>query len=366
MKIVIRAGGVGTRLWPWSRSDRPKQFLPIFERRSCVQVVYNRFNQSALAEPKDIYISVGEDHAQLAQAQLPQLPPDNIIREPATRDTAAAIGLETIWVASENPEAIIASLGSDHYCGKPDVFLEALEAAESFISENPSQLVAIACEPTRIETNYGHIKKGARLSEDAGVPVYEADEFTEKPNFPTAKEYMESGQYLWNANFFAWRADTMLQMFKQFEPEMHETLMELKEAHEQGSFEEALNEKYPYIKKVAIDYAVLEPASRKGKLAVIPADMAWSDIGSWATLTDAFPPDEDGNLFDGPVIGEETEDTTVVVRNQARKVVATIGIENLAIVDTEDALLVCRKDQSGKVKKLVQEMKESEKWQDLV
>ena len=366
MKIVIRAGGIGTRLWPWSRSDRPKQFLPIFERRSCVQVAYERFKESDLAEPEDIYVSVGEDHAQLAQAQLPQLPPKNIIREPATRDTAAAIGLETIWVAAETPDAVIASLGSDHYCGKPEVFLNALRAAEGFIEEHPSQLLAIACEPTRIETNYGHIKKGEKLTEVEGVPVYEADEFTEKPNYPTAKEYMESGQYLWNANFFAWRAETMLQMFRQFEPEMHETLMDLKEAREKGGVEEALNEKYPYIKKVAIDYAVLEPASRKGKLAVIPADMAWSDIGSWATLTDAFPPDENGNLFDGPVIGEETEDTTVVVRNQNRKVVATVGVENLAIVDTDDALLVCRKDQSGKVKKLVQDMKENDRWSDLV
>jgi len=366
MKIVIRAGGVGTRLWPWSRSDRPKQFLPIFQQKSCVQVAYERFARSGLAGRADIYISVGKAHVELARAQVPQLPLENFILEPAPRDTAAAIGLETVYVAGDSPQTIIASLGSDHYVGRPREFIKALQAAVRFLGENPEYLLAIACEPTRIETNYGHIKKGQKLWEDSGVPVFRADEFTEKPNYPLAKQYTESGQYLWNSNFFVWTAGTLLDQFRQLEPEMHESLLAIQAARQRGEFQRVFEQKYPEIKKTAIDYAVLEPASRKGKLAVLPVDMEWSDIGSWATLTDAFPPDEDGNLFEGPVLTEETTDTTVLVKNPGRKLVATIGVEGLAIVDTPDALLVCSKEQSGKVKKLVEQLKASERWQDLV
>jgi len=366
MKIVIRAGGIGTRLWPWSRSDRPKQFLPIFQRKSCVQVAYERFASSGLAQRGEIYISLGKAHVELARAQVPQLPLENLIVEPAARDTAAAIGLETLWVAKGCPDTVIASLGSDHYVGKPAEFIKALRAAERFLSQMPSFLLAIACKPKRVETNYGHIKMGEKLWEEAGVSVHTADEFTEKPNYPTAERYMKSGQYLWNSNFFVWRAGTLLEQFKQFEPEMYEALMEIEAGRKKGELAQVLERKYPALKKTAIDYAVLEPASRKGRLAVLPVDMEWSDIGSWATLTDAFPPDGDGNLFDGPVLAEGTTNTTVVVKNPDRKIVAAIGVKGLAIVDTGEALLVCRKEQSGKVKKLVEELRKSDRWQGLV
>ena len=366
MKIVIRAGGIGTRLWPWSRSGRPKQFLPIFQQKSCVQVAYERFARSGLAQRNEIYISVGKAHVELARAQVPQLPLENLIVEPAARDTAAAIGLETLWVAQDSPDTIIASVGSDHYVGKPAEFIRALRAAERYLSEAPSSLLAIACKPTRVETDYGHIKMGEKLWEESGVSVHTADEFTEKPNYPTAERYVKSGEYLWNSNFFVWRAGALLEQFRQFEPEMHGAFMAMEAGRKRGEFAEVVARKYPTLKKVAIDYAVLEPASRKGRLAVLPVDMQWSDIGSWATLTDAFAPDEDGNLFDGPVLGEGTTDTTVLVKNPDRKIVAAIGVKGLAIVDTGDALLVCSKEQSGKVKKLVEELRENARWQDLV
>lgn len=366
MKIVIRAGGVGTRLWPWSRTDRPKQFLPLFEGRSSVQVAWERFAKSGLAAPDEIYLSVGKESLDLALEQLPALPREQFIIEPALRDTAAAIGLETIWVIHRGGEAIIASLGSDHYVGKPHEFIRALSAAQQFIEHNPAYLVAIACEPTRVETNYGHVRKGQTLAEYDGVPVCQVEEFTEKPDSRTAQRYTESGEYLWNANFFVWASDTLMKQFSEFEPEMHELFMELREAAEGPDFREAVRGIYPRIKKTAIDYAVLEPVSRAGRMAVIPVAMEWSDIGSWATLTDAFPADEDGNLFLAPVVPEDTTNTTVFVRNPDRKVVATIGLDGLVIVDTKDALLVCLKDQCGKVRKLVEDMKADEEWNDLV
>ncbi|NLW51275.1 MAG: mannose-1-phosphate guanylyltransferase [Candidatus Brocadiaceae bacterium] len=366
MRIVIRAGGIGTRLWPWSRSARPKQFLPLTEGRSPVQVAYDRFRQSGLAGPDEIYVSVGKDSLDLALSQLPDVERDQFIVEPVLRDTAAAVGLETVYVTARGGEGIIASLGSDHYVGRPEVFTRALGAAETFLKKHPGYLVAIACEPTRVETNYGHIRKGEVLEECDGLPVHLVTEFVEKPEYRLAESYTASGDYLWNANFFVWTSETLLKRFRRLEPEMHEDLMELREALQRGDFREALRVVYSRIKKVAIDYAVLEPTAREGQMAVIPVAMEWSDIGSWATLTDAYPPDEDGNLFLGPVLADETFDTTVVVRNPERRIVATIGVEGLAVVDTGDALLICPKDQCAKVKRLVERMKKSEQWRDLV
>jgi len=366
MRIVIRAGGVGTRLWPWSRSDRPKQFLPLFRGQSSVQVAWQRFAESGLASPDEIYLSVGKESLDLALQQLPEVPRGQLIVEPALRDTAAAIGLETIWVTQRGGEAIIASLGSDHYVGKPGEFVKALSAARQFIQQHPGYLVAIACEPTRVEADYGHVRKGEVLAEHEGVPVHQVAEFTEKPDARAAQRYTESGEYLWNANFFVWASETLMKQFEEFEPQMHESFLRLREAAEGADFRDAVRQVYPSIKKTAIDYAVLEPAARAGRMAVIPVAMEWSDIGSWATLTDAFPADADGNLFLAPVLAEDTVNTTVFARNPDRKVIATIGLDGVVIVDTKDALLVCPKDQSGKVKKVVEDMRQSDQWKDLV
>ena len=365
MRIVIRAGGMGTRLWPWSRGDRPKQFLPLFEGLSSVQVAWNRFVESGLVDQDGIFVSVGRDSLDLVLEQLPDCPRTRIIVEPTLRDTAAAIGLETLMVTRESGQCIIASLGSDHYVARPEEFVRALSAARDFIRQEPGYLVAIACEPTRVEPNYGHVKKGEPLGNYNGVAVHEVGEFTEKPDYPTAQRYTESGQYLWNANFFVWASETLMRQFREFEPEMYEVLIELEERLREEDPREAVHEMYPQLKKTAVDYAILEPAAREGRMAVVPVDMGWSDIGSWATLTDAFPADQDGNLLLGPALAEETRDTTVFVQNPERRIVAVLGTEGLVIVDTRDALLVCRKEDSGKVKRLVEEMRQSEEWDGL-
>jgi len=365
MKVVIRAGGTGTRLWPWSRSAQPKQFLPMFEGQSCVQVAYHRFADSGLARPQDVYVSVGQAHEELARDQLPQLEREQFIVEPAKMDTGAAIGLETITVAGDDPNVIIASLGSDHYVAHPEVFVDALRAAEEFLTKNPEYLLCVACEPARVETNYGHIKKGKPLGESGEFTVYQVDEFTEKPDPATARRYTESGQYLWNANFFVWTSGPLLEQFKEFEPEMYDVLMDMLSARGTDAWELYVQQKYPTLKKIAIDYAVLEPAAEKKRLAVLPVAMGWSDIGSWATLTDAMPADEHGNLLIGPALAMDARNTTIYVHNPDRKLVAAIGTEGLAIVDTPDALLIVPAERAGEVKQLVDRLKESDDFKDL-
>jgi len=338
----------------------------MFGGRSCVQLAYERFVGSALARPEDTYVSVGRPHEGLVREQLPELPAGHIIVEPCTMDTAAAIGLETVVVAGDDPDVLIASLGSDHYVGKPEAFIRALRAAERFLASVPHMLVAIACEPSRIETNYGHVKKAHLLGEFEGVAVHAVAEFTEKPDPQTARRYTESGQYLWNANFFVWTAGTLMAQFQEFEPQMHARFMEILAGRRAGRLREAIERTYPTLKKVAIDYAVLEPAAARGRLAVVPVAMDWSDIGSWGTITDAFPPDDSGNLLDGPVLARNTRNTTIIVKNPHRKLVAAIGVSDLAVVDTDDALLIVPKHLSGQVKELVEDLKRDERCQDLL
>lgn len=366
MKIVIRAGGVGTRLWPCSTSRNPKQFLRLFAGKSCVEMACERFLGGGLAGTEDLYVSVGKDHAGIVREQLPALPAGHLIVEPSRQDTGAAIGLETVWIDRTSPNSVIASLGSDHYCSRPEAFIRALRCAEAFLNEHPRYIIAIACTPTRPETNYGHVKKGKVLATHEEIPVHHAEEFLEKPDWDRAVKFTESGEYLWNANFFVWRSDTILELFEQYKPEMYATLRRIQEGIGTARQQAVLDALYPTLEKIAVDYAIMEPAGREGRIATIPVDMGWSDIGSWATLTDAFPADGSGNLFlGGRVISLGTTDTSVYIDNPSRKVIAVIDVAGLAIVDTPDALLVVPKEKAGRVKDLVWELKQSDETRDL-
>ncbi len=353
MKFVIRAGGVGTRLWPYSRALKPKQFHALAGPRTMLQESVERLE--SVAGPEDIYVSTGAQMVDLVRAQLPQLPLDHLIVEPALRNTGPAVGLECALLEARHPGCTIASLGSDHYIGKGAEFCRLLRVAEEAVERHPAYLLTIGVKPVRVETGYGHICKGAVLDRVQGEAVYQVEAFTEKPDAERARQYTESGHYLWNANQFVWKAATVLELFARFEPELHAGLMKIKAAVGTAGEAQVIAEVYPQLKSIAVDNAILE---RAPQVATIEGDLEWGDIGSWGPLTDVLPADGQGNLFAGQVLPLDTRGVTAY--GPPGKLIALVGVEDLVIVDTPDALLVCRKDQAQRVREVMEKLKAEE------
>lgn len=350
MKFVIRAGGVGTRLWPYSRSHRPKQFHAMAGDRTMLQEAVERIGP--IATPDDIFVSTGSEMAWLVREQLPNLPEDHLIIEPALRNTGPAIGLECALMEARFPGCAVASLGSDHFIGMADEFCRLLQVAEETINTHGDQLLVMGAKPTRPETGYGYIRTGSELGEFMGEPVYRVEQFTEKPDEVSARAYLESGRYLWNINMFVWKAATMLDLIARFEPQMYAVLMHIKEAAESNQEAEIIATEYPQLTAGAIDTQVIE---RTDKVMVLEAVMNWGDIGSWAALADVLPTDEEGNLIAAEALKLDAKNN--IVYGPKGKLLALVGVEDLVVVDTEDALLVCSRSQSQRVKEVMEQLK---------
>ncbi|HOX36520.1 MAG TPA: mannose-1-phosphate guanylyltransferase [Candidatus Brocadiia bacterium] len=345
MKVVIRAGGVGTRLWPLSRQSKPKQFHAFAGGRTLIQEAYDRVGKFYPSD--DIYVSAPESIAGMVREQLPSVPAENLILEPARRDTAAAIGLETAIIARKDPRAVIASLGSDHVIRDADRFINLLKAAETAIETMPDYLFALGVKPTRPETGFGYIETDQVLMKANGEPVYRVTRFTEKPDLESAEGYVRSGHFLWNSNMFIWRADTLLNLFRKFEPEMMSGLREIQSALGSPQGADVLRRVYPTLKRVAVDYAIIE---KTDKMAVIPADMGWADIGSWSAIHEVAEPDARGNIAHGREIILDTSNSTIF--SNSGRLVAVLGMKDVVVVDTGDTVLVCSKQSCQDVKKL--------------
>ncbi|MBI2505680.1 MAG: mannose-1-phosphate guanylyltransferase [Candidatus Latescibacteria bacterium] len=355
MKFVIRAGGVGTRLWPYSRALMPKQFHALAGPRTMLQESVGRLQP--VAGPEDIYVSTGAQMVDLVRAQLPQLPADRLIVEPALRNTGPAVGLECALLEARHPGCTIASLGSDHYIGKGAEFCRLLRVAAEAAKLHPEYLFTIGVKPVRVETGYGHIRKGAVLDRVQGEAVYQVEEFTEKPDAERAEQYTQSGRYLWNANQFVWKAATVLELFARFEPQLYAGLMKIKAAAGTPQEARVIAAEYPQLQSVAVDNALLE---RAPQVAALEGDLEWGDIGSWGTLTDVLPADAQGNLFAGQVLALDARQVTAY--GPPEKLIALVGVEDLVVVDTPDALLVCRKDQAQRVREVMERLKGEEQY----
>jgi mannose-1-phosphate guanylyltransferase len=344
---AIMAGGVGTRLWPFSRQARPKQALPLIGDRTMFQHAVDRLGP--LFPPDRITVVTGLKYAAILQPQVPELPADNFILEPSGRDSGPAVGLGAIHLLRRDPEAVMAMLTADHYITKVELFRSILATAEKVA--RAGKIVTLGIKPEFPSTGYGYIRQGELLGRFDGFEVFRAEQFTEKPNPATASVFFESGRYSWNSGMFIWRADQLLDEFRRQRPLTHRQLMTIADALGTPDEARVLNKVWPQIERISIDYAIMEGAR---DVAVIPMDIGWSDVGSWATLLDIVPSDDQGNVVSGEHLAIDT--TRTLVRGQERLIV-TIGLEDMIIVDTQDALLVCPTDRAQDVKAVVDRLK---------
>ena len=353
---VILAGGSGTRFWPRSRKARAKQVLALDGERSMLQQTVERLSPIAGAE--QIWIITNELLSAEIELQLPDVPKGQIVEEPVARNTAPACGLAAFLVERENPDAVIGVFPSDHVIGDEPRFLKVIERGLA-LAASGDVMVVLGITPTRAETGYGYIETGAEGEKD-GVHVRR---FTEKPSRNKAEEFVASGNYYWNSGMFLWSARTLANAVREHLPETAPYLEKIAAAFGTPEFAEVFAENYPKCENISVDYAILEPRSAKGeqasRLYCLPAEFGWNDLGSWESLYEyqvdtRLRGDEDGNVSE--VAGVMTIDSENNYIYSPKKFVALVGVKDLVIVETEDALLVTHRKHSQDVGKIVKEL----------
>ena len=343
---LIMAGGSGTRLWPLSRSQRPKQSLQLIGDRTMFQHAVDRI--APLFPPEQIFVVTRQEHAALLASQVPDLPWQNFLVEPEGRGTAPAIGLGAIYLRRKDPQAVMAVLTADHYITDGAGFRRALAAAAQAAAQG--RLVTLGIQPSSPSTGFGYIQQGESLGKIDDLPVYRVQRFTEKPEAETARRMVASGDYSWNSGMFIWRVERILAEFQRQMPDFYTQLMEVDAALGSPAESAVLQRIWPQIAKQTIDYGIMEGAQ---DVVVIPVDIGWTDIGSWTSLVDLLPADEQGNTFVGPTLAIDTSDTLVF---GDKRLVAAIGVHGLVIVDTGDALLICPKEREQEVREVVKRL----------
>ncbi len=334
------AGGVGSRFWPASRERLPKQFLDILGAgRSLLQLTYDRF--SAHCSPDQIYVLTKTDYFSLTREQLPNLPAENIIAEPARRNTAPCIALMNRKVFKKDPGAVLVITPSDHLVIKESEFGLALQDAISF-ARNQDSLVTLGIRPTRPDTGYGYIE----YNQHGNQRVFPVSQFTEKPDKATAEKYVKGGRHVWNAGIFAWRADVAEEGFRQFAPGISSLMDKMDEGLNTPLENSLLTRWYPEAENISIDYAIMEKA---GNVYTRPSDIGWSDLGTWNALYGELGHDASGNAVQaGPVILEDVKNC--MIRASGQKLVVIRGLSDYIVVDEKDALLIYPKQNEQEIK----------------
>jgi mannose-1-phosphate guanylyltransferase len=341
---VILAGGVGSRFWPKSSHANPKQFLQIFGDKSLLQTTAGRVRP--LIRQDCIYVVTNDRYFDKITEQLPDLPPENLIIEPEARETAAGIGLAAIKLAKRDPDAVMAVLPSDHFIGVEQDFRRCLSWAAEF-ARNHKMLVTFGIRPTEPKTGYGYIKMDRLLVNDNGRRSYHVAEFTEKPDFDRALRFLQSGKYLWNSGMFVWKVQTILHAYRRHMPEMYEQLSYIYEHLDTPEEREVIRETYGKLEKLSVDYAIMEKAPN---VAVIPADFAWDDVGSWRSVERFLTQDKSGNIVNGLHVGIDTRKCIIESEDL---LIATIGVRDLLIVQSDRSILVADKERDQEIKDLV-------------
>jgi len=350
--VLILAGGGGTRLWPVSRDESPKQFLRIFEGKSLFDHALHR--ALAITTADKIFISTSEKYFSLIKSTATKIPAENIIREPMRRDTAMAEGVGATYIYHRDPEAVICNFPSDHLISPLSPFIDQMKLAAKMAAET-DLFVTLGVKPTRAHTGMGHIKAIKKFKNLPGVLV--GEKFVEKPPLEVAKMYTASGQYYWNAHLFTWKAKVFLQLLKKYAPKVYSQLPRLQAVLGTDSERQVLRSAFQMAPTLATDYAVAE---KLRKFICIPAKFTWSDVGDWKEVWNHLPKDAQGNVIfstlgKGDFIGVDSSNNLLMLDKQ---LVSIVGLSNMLVVDTEDAILICPKDDAQAVKKIVEMLKE--------
>lgn len=347
MKItaVIMAGGRGERFWPKSRNTCPKQFLSLTkDGETMIQKTVKRL--LPLVDMEDIFIVTNSGYISLVSQQLPELPKENILAEPCARNTAPCIAFAAAVIGRKYEDAVMLVLPSDHLISYEDIYISTLKKAVA-VSLEGKNLVTIGITPTYPETGYGYINFGA----EAGN-AYKVERFVEKPDLATAKEYLASGKYLWNSGMFVWKISSIMTNLKEFMPDIHEGALKIGQAFGTELYEETLEKEFTAFTSESIDFGIMEKA---GDIFTIPGSFGWDDVGSWLAVERINEVDDDKNYIEGNVISIGSERSTVC---GGKRLVAAVGVEDIIIVDTDDAVLICSKNSTQDVKKVIARLKE--------
>jgi mannose-1-phosphate guanylyltransferase len=351
---VILAGGRGTRFWPRSRTRTPKQLLKIIGKTSMLEQTVARLRP--LISPDRIWSVTNAEQAVALRKQLPAPARKRILAEPAAKNTTAAIALAAIHIRhTSNGDALMAVLPADHFIAKPERYHEIVKNALDF-ARHPGRIVVLGIPPTFPETGYGYVERAGESLTTRGCPVFAVRRFTEKPEVALAKEYVASGNYHWNAGMFFWRVSTYQDALKEFLPQTYTALEELARHIGKRSYEAQLRRIYPKLENISVDYAILERATRspgEPRVFVIPAEIGWSDVGSWAAVYELQAKQPGDNVFAGPGQTLDAEGNFFWVPG---KFVAAIGVHDLIVVETPDALLICPRDRAQDVGKIVKRL----------
>lgn len=349
MKVIIFAGGVGSRLWPLSRKKSPKQFEKIIGDQSTLQLAALRLQPDFVWN--DIFVATNATYVNIVQEQLPHLPPNHVIGEPVMRDVGPAVGLASAIVAKENPLEPMVILWSDHLVKKDALFRKILTHAGTLVETEQDKIVFVAQKARFASENLGWINFGNEVKAIEGTAFHSFVDFQYRPDEVTAKRYFESGHHAWNLGYFVTTPKFLLSLYETYVPNVYKGISQIANAWHTDTFEKTLADVYPTLEKISFDNAILEKLN-PANAYVVSENIEWSDIGAWEALKEALEESEDKNVTQGRVLLQDTEDS--LVYNYGKQLVVTIDGNELLIVNTDDVLLVCKKTSVPKIKKLVE------------
>lgn len=349
---TIIAGGSGTRLWPMSQADLPKQLIPLFSGRSLLEIAVDRLQ--GFIPPERQILCTGEKYRRQIRRVLPEFADERILGEPEGRDTLAAVGLPAAVAMREDADAIIGVFTADHLIEPVEQFQRRVEVGYELAEKHPNTLVTFGIEPAYAATGFGYVELGRPL--EGFDQAYRAVRFVEKPDARTAEQYVASGRYAWNSGMFVWRAATLLDCIERDKPEVHAGLMQIAAAWATPERRHVLEQVYPRLEKISVDFAVMEPASADEAVAVatVAMPLQWLDVGSWTAYGEILAADAEGNRLGGGRAVLLDSANNLLVSEDPGHLVAAVGIEDLVVVHTPRVTMICRRDQAQRIKELYQ------------